>query len=93
MGKGGEPSKVNNNLPIIAGKPTRKLGIAAGEYSDARYQLRVTEHKNSPPKYRLPGSGGFRTSFAPNEIDETSVDTVQIFCGDAANSVVDADKN
>lgn len=50
MGQRGEPSEIYNHLPMVDGKTTAKLSIAAYEESDAGNQLLVTEHENSSAK-------------------------------------------
>lgn len=94
MGQRGEPSKIYNYLPMVGGKTTAKLGIAAYEDSDAGNQLLVTERENSSAKSWLPNFCKFGTSFAPPapfDIDDASVYTGQKAFGYKASEVIDGE--
>ena len=85
MGQGGEPSEIDDRLPMIGRNPTTKLDIATYEKSKAGHQLLVTEHENSIAESWFPDPGRPRTRFTPERVDDASVYTVQEFIRDVAN--------
>ena len=85
MGQGREPSEIYDYLPMVGGKTTSKLSVAAYEESNAGHQLLVTKHENSGAECWFPDFGKFETSFAPKSVDDASVYSIQELVGNVTN--------